>query len=166
MVGKRKIVAIAAGAHLALAALYAPHIPIEPHLPRSIDRVLALYGRLSGVHTHFDFFAPSVATQARAQFRIIAADGSAHEVRLATPSGEVNTRIAMMLKFYAYAEQAPHILRGMGEYMLRLNPQAATVVTRVEVLDIPTLEAAAAGARPRWVELGSSTLRREDARGG
>lgn len=167
MVGKKKVIAVAAGIHLAIAALFAPHVPLEPYLPRAIDRPLALYGRFSGVHTHFDFFAPSVATQARAQFSIIAADGSAREVRLATPSGEANNRIAMMLTFFAYPDQRQNLLRGMGEYMLRLHPQAVAVESRIEVLDIPTLrDLAAGGVGAHWVELERARVRREDAPGG
>jgi hypothetical protein len=61
----KRIVTALVAIHLLLAAAFAPHIPLEPILPRGVDRAIALYGTFSGVHTHFDFFAPSVSTQAR-----------------------------------------------------------------------------------------------------
>jgi hypothetical protein len=55
------------------------------------------------------------------------------------------------------------LLRALGHYMLRMNPQAVTVQARVELLDIPALESLARGpARARWVELDRATVRRED----
>jgi hypothetical protein len=162
MTGKQRALAAAVGIHLAIAALYATHIPTEIYLPAAIDRPLALYGRFSGAHTHFDFFAPSVATQARARFTIVAADGSGTEVALASPSGEVNNRIAMMLTFYGYPHQREVILRSLGEYMLRQHPHAVAVDTRVEVLEIPPLHGTGE-TRATWAEVGRARLRREDA---
>jgi hypothetical protein len=163
MVAKKRIVAAAAGLHLLLAALYAPHVPLETVLPRAFDRAVALYGSFSGVHTHFDFFAPSVSTQARVRFSAIAADGASRELTLGTPSGEANNRIAMMLTYHAYPGVRQELLRALGHYMLRMNPQAVTVQARVELLDIPALESLARGpARARWVELDRATVRRED----
>lgn len=161
MTAKRKVVAAAAAIHLALAAVYAVHVPAETVVPRHLDRAAALYGSLSGVRTHFDFFAPSVSTQARAQFRLIGADGSVREVRLETPNGEANNRIALMLTFYSYPSEREKLLRAWGQYVLRLYPQAVAVESRIEALEIPTLaQLAAGGAAPRWVELGRLTVNR------
>jgi hypothetical protein len=165
MTGKRKALAAAAAVHLALAAVYAPHVPAETVMPWAFDRVVAVYGSLSGVRNHFDFFAPSVSTQARADFRITAADGSVRHVRLATPSAEANNRIALMLTFYSYPSERERLLRAWGRYMLRLHPQAVSVESRIEALEIPRVREAAAGATPRWVELGRSVVRKGEAPG-
>ena len=164
MVAKKRIVAGLAGFHLLLAALFAPHIPLEPILPRGVERAIALYGGFSGVHTHFDFFAPSVSTQARVRFSAIAADGTSRELFLGTPSGEANNRIAMMLTYHAYPGVRQELLRALGLYMLRMTPHAVAVESRVELLEIPALESLArAPARARWIELDRATVRREDA---
>ena len=164
MTAKRKVVVAAAAIHLALAALYAWHIPAEAFLPRQLDRVAGIYGSFSGVRHHFDFFAPSVATQARLGFRIFAADGTVRHVLLDTPSADANNRIALMLTFYSYADARETLLREWTRFMLRHHPEAVAVETRIEALEIPTLaQIRSAGAQPAWVELGRATLRREDA---
>lgn len=160
MYGRPRMWAAAAAIHLAIAALYAPHIPAEHFLPRWIDRPLAIYGGFSGVHTHFDFFAPTVSTQARVEFHLTGGDGSIRHVRLATPSGEVNNRIALMLTHYAYPSEREKLLRAWGEFMLRIHPQVVAVETRIEVLEIPALREVAAGkASPRWTEIGRAVVR-------
>jgi len=162
MVANKRIVTALVAIHLLLAAAFAPHIPLEPILPRGVDRAIALYGTFSGVHTHFDFFAPSVSTQARVRFRLLGADGSARERSFATPSAEANNRIAMMLTYFAYPEARQEMLQALGHYILRMEPDVVAVESRVELLDIPALEAAARQpARPRWVELDRATVRRD-----
>ena len=153
----------AAAIHLTLAALFAPHIQLEAHLPPALDRVIAYYGAFSGVHTHFDFFAPGVATQARLEFRVHAADGSVRVARLATADREANNRIATMLTDFGFASERDALLRSWGRYALRLYPDAVAVEPRLEVLALPSLSDAAAGERPRWVELARTHMRRGDA---
>jgi hypothetical protein len=163
MTAKRKALVAAAAIHLALAAVYAGHIPAEVFLPRQLDRWIGIYGSFSGVRHHFDFFAPSVSTQARVSFRIFAADGSVHHVYLATPSSEANNRIALMLTFYAYADSRDTLLREWARFMLRSDPRAVAVESRIEALEIPPLaQIAKDGAQPRWVEMGRTTVRKGD----
>lgn len=150
----------AAAIHLGIAALYAPHIPIEPLIPNILNRALTLYGSLTGARAHFDFFAPTVAPQARLEFRVRAPDGSEVKARLATPSGEVNNRIAMMLTFFAYRTEREALLEAWGRYALGLFPEAVEIETRIEVLEIPALGARLDGEPLRWSELGRGTVRR------
>ena len=163
MTGKRKVVVAAAAIHLALAAVYALHVPAETVVPHNLDRAVAVYGSFSGVRNHFDFFAPSVSTQARAEFRIQGADGTVRHVRLATPSAEANNRIALMLTYYSYPTERERLLRSWGHYILRLHPEAVAVESRIDALEIPTLAQAAAGTPARWVELGRLTVRKGEA---
>lgn len=161
MTVKRRFLVGAAAVHLGLAAMYAPHIPVEPHLPRALDRAFAFYGSFSGVRTHFDFFAPSVSTQARVEYRITSQSGEVRHVRLATPNGEVNNRIAMMLTFYAYGAERDRLMRSWGEYALGLHPDAVEVETRIEVAEIPPFErSAGAGPAVSWQELGRGVVKR------
>jgi len=160
MTAKRKVFAAAAAIHLALAALFAPHIPLEAHLPPALDRVIAYYGAFSGVHAHFDFFAPQVSTEARLELRVHDADGAVRVVRLRTPDREVNNRIASMLTQFGVASERDALMRAWGDYALRLYPDAVAAEPRVEVLVLPTLAEAAAGARPRWAELARAKILR------
>jgi len=158
MTGLKKVLVAATALHLLLAAIYAPHIPVEPYLPRAVDRAAALYGSLSGVRNHFDFFAPTVSTQARVEFRAAMADGTTRLMRLGTPSAEANNRLALMLTYYSYPSTRVQLLQAWGEYALRLNPQATAVEVRIEALQIPPLREAAAGVPARWVEIGRATV--------
>jgi hypothetical protein len=165
MVTKRKVLAGAVGIHLILAVLYAPHVPIEPHLPPQLQRAIALYAAFSGVPCHFDFFAPSVSTQARAVFNVIGADGSQRQLQLITPSADANTRIAMMLTYYAYASERERLLRALGQYLLREYPDAVAVESRIEMFEIAPLQPAATAAAPKWIEVGRLLVRRGVAPG-
>ena len=165
MSAPRKVLVALAAIHLLLAAVYAPHIPAELVVPRALDRAVGLYGSFSGVRNHFDFFAPSVSTQARAVFRVIARDGSSRTVQLATPSAEANNRIALMLTYYSYPDARESLLRAWGGYVLGLHPEAVAVESRIEALHIPTLGEIGKGAsaEARWVELGRLTVRKGEA---
>jgi hypothetical protein len=68
----------------------------------------------------------------------------------------------MMLTYFAYPEARQEMLQALGHYILRMEPDVVAVESRVELLDIPALEAAARQpARPRWVELDRATVRRD-----
>ena len=166
MTGLKKVLVAATALHLLLAAIYAPHVPVEPYLPHAVDRAAGIYGSLSGVRNHFDFFAPTVSTQAQVEFRVTEADGATRLMRLATPSAEANNRIALMLTYYSYPSAREDLLRAWGQYALRLHPHARSVEVRIEALEIPTLREAAAGnTRTRWVEIGRATVAGEERRG-
>jgi hypothetical protein len=161
MARRDKVIWAATAVHLAIAAFYGLHVRLEFHIPQALDRVLSIYGGLTGVRARFDFFAPEVPNEARADFLIVPADGAARRVRLAaTPSGEANRRMALMFTIYAYPTERERLLRAWGEYMLRLHPDAVEVVSRVEMLEIPSVRDSAAGKRATWTEVGRATVRR------
>lgn len=157
------VVKVAIAAHLGIAAVYALPVPVELHIPAAIERPLAIYGGFTGAHTRHDYFAPGVPTEARAEFVLVGAGGESRRVRLATPSDEANRRLRLMFTIYGWPSERERLTRAWGEYMLRLDPHAVAVETRVEVLQLPTLEEAAAGKRAHWAEVGRALLRREDA---
>jgi hypothetical protein len=159
------VIKAAVAVHLALAALYGIHVHVEDHLPRAIDRPLSLYGGLSGTRSRFDFFAPAVATEARADFLIVPATGPSRRVRLVTANAEANRRLALMYTVYALPSEREHLLHVWADYVLRRHPEAVEVVSRVEVLDIPTIQESAAGKTASWTEVGRATVRRGAAPG-
>jgi hypothetical protein len=165
MQARDRLIALAATIHLAIAALYAPHLPVEDYIPAGLNRALAVYGGFTGTHSRFDFFAPAVSKQARADFLVIPESGAPRRVRFATPSAEANRRLGYMFTLYAYPSERERLLQAWGSYLLRLNPDAVAVEARVEVLEIPTLQESAAGMAPAWVEVGRAKVRRGGAPG-
>jgi hypothetical protein len=166
MLGRDKVIKAATAVHLAIAAIYGVHFPVELYMPRAIDRPLSIYGGFTGTRARFDFFAPSVPTEARAHFLIVPADGGdGRWVRLSTPSGEANRRLALMFTVYAAPTERERLLQAWGEYMLRLHPEAVEVRTRVEVMNMLTMSESAAGKQPSWTEAGRATVRRGDVPG-
>ena len=166
MTGRQKGLVVLAAVHLAIVAAHAWHVPIEPHLPRGLQRVLALYGGYTGATSHYDFFAPSVSTQARMAFRVFAPGVAVREYELSAGRGDVNNRIAILLTYYAFPSERQTLLEAGARYMLRKHPEATAVEARVEVVDVPPLrEAAARGTRVAWVELGRLTVSRGGSAG-
>lgn len=161
MTGKQRVLVALAAAHLSIVAAHAWHVPIEPHLPRGVQRALGVYGGYTGATSHYDFFAPSVSTQGRMAFRVFGPGGEVREFELSAARGDVNNRIAIMLTYYAFPSERERLLQAGARYMLRTHPEATAVEARVEVVDIPPLrEAAARGSKVTWVELGRLTVSR------
>ena len=159
---RRAIVVAAAVIHLAIAAAFSTHWATERILPGLIDRPLKLYGAYSGATTHFNFFAPDVSTQARAQFILSRGGVETRRAELLTESGEANQRLAMMFTYYGVAEARPFLVRSWAIHMLNRHPEADSVEVRVEVLEIPKLAEIKAGKAPRWVEVERTVLKRDE----
>jgi hypothetical protein len=166
MGARDKVLGVAVAVHLALAAIYGIHVPVELYIPLAIDRPLSIYGGLTGTRSRFDFFAPEVPNEARADFLVITASGASRQVRLtAAANPEANRRLALMYTIYGYPTQRERLLRAWGDYILGLNPDAVEVVSRVEVLAIPTPQEGAAGKAATWTEVGRASVRRGGAPG-
>jgi hypothetical protein len=165
MASRDTLIKVAVAVHLGIAAVYALPVPMERYIPAAIERPLAIYGGFTGAHTRHDYFAPGVSTEARADFLLVGANGESRRVRLATPSAEANRRLRLMFTLYTWPSERERLTRAWGEYMLRLDPEAVAVETRVEVLQMPSLEEAAAGKRATWAEVARTVLRRGEATG-
>ena len=158
----RAVLVGAAAAHLTLAALFCTHVPIERELPVGLWRALSLYAAFTGVPRHFNFFAPNVSTQARAEFELVEPGGARRVVRLETDSGEANQRLAMMFTFTADAALRERLLDSMAAYILARHPQAESVDARLVILEVPGIEAAHAGQTPRWLQYARLHKRRSE----
>ena len=158
-----KRIAIAAAAiHLSIAAFFSTHWPVERILPDFLERPLKLYGLYTGAQTRFNFFAPAVATQARARFILHGRDGTTRTDELLTPSAEANQRLAMMFTFYGVPQTRPFLARAWAVHMLTRHPEAVAVEVSVEALDIPALPQVKAGRAARWIEVDRTVLRRDE----
>jgi hypothetical protein len=159
---KRSVVFAAAAIHLTVAALFCTHVPIERDLPAPLQRALAIYAGLTGVPTHFNFFAPVVAPQARADFVLVDGKGATRQVRLETPNSEANQRLAMMFTFTGDERVRAYLMRAWSMYFLERHPDARAVEARLEILKLPTHAQAREGVKPAWVEFDRIVTRRED----
>jgi hypothetical protein len=151
---RNQVLGWAAAAHLLIALVYSTHLPVEYFIPRGMELVLRTYGNYSGAHMHFNFFAPTVPTQVRVQFRLGAGERTLRTFAVASDSFEVNQRLATMFNFYSYPALREALADSWARYVLAANPDAEWVQARVEILDIPSLQQLAAGKKAQWVEVG------------
>jgi hypothetical protein len=162
---RRLLLCAAASAHLLVALVYSTHVLVEYHLPPAIERVMRSYGLYTGTSAHFNFFAPTVATQYRAQFLLTTRDGRTRPADIRTDSSEANQRLALMVNAYQIPEARPYLVRSWVVFLLERNPDAASVETRVSIFEIPRIAEARSGKRATWVELERTFMRREDVLG-
>lgn len=158
----RPLLVGAAAAHLTLAALFCTHVPIERELPAGLWRALSFYAAFTGAPRHYNFFAPNVSTQARAEFELIEPGGERRVVRLETDNGEVNQRLAMIFTFTADEQMRKPLLDSLASYMLARHPRAEAVDARLVILEIPGPQAARAGRPPRWLQYERLLKRRSE----
>ena len=151
---RRLLLCWAAAAHLLVALVYSTHLQVEHFIPAGLEKAMRIYGNYSGAHTHFNFFAPMVVSQVRVQFRLGAGDRTLRTVEVASDSSEVNQRLAMMFNFYLRPNARAALVEAWSNHQLDVNPDAEWVQTRVEMLDIPTLEELRTGKKAAWVEIG------------
>ena len=160
---RKQLVRWAAGAHLVIALIYSTHLPVEHFIPPAIERLLRIYGSYSGAYAHFDFFAPSVVSQVRVQFRLGVGEETIRTFEVVSPSSEVNQRLATMFNYYLRPTVRPLLVNSWARYALAKHPDAQWVQTRIEFLDIPTLAQLKEGKKATWVEVGRFAAVREGA---
>jgi len=143
-----------AAVHLFIALIYSSHLQVEHFIPEALEQPMRIYGNYSGAHTHFNFFAPVVVSQVRVNFKLGHPDGSVRELQVSSPNIEVNQRLAMMYNFYLRPNAREPLVQSWAQHMLATHPEAEWVQTRVELLDIPTLEQVKSGRKAQWIEIG------------
>jgi len=60
----------------------------------------------------------------------------------------------MMFNFYLRPNAREPLVQSWARHMLAAHPEAQWVQTRVELLDIPTLEEIKSGRKAQWIEIG------------
>ena len=150
-------------AHLVVAALFSTHVQAERFIPAPLLRLLGVYGDLTGARTHFDYFAPQVAPQARGYVLLTAADGSVRRRDIEADNDEVNTRLAIMMSYLGDPGVRELLMHSWCLHFLAAQPDLAAAEARVEIIHVPTMAEARRGDRARWLELGRYRLTREQA---
>jgi hypothetical protein len=149
--------------HLVVAALFSTHALAERMLPAGLARVLGVYGELTGARTHFDFFAPDVAPQARGYVLLTGPGGAVTRVALESSSGEVNHRLATMMSYLGDARARAFVMHSWCVHFLSADPRLLAAEARLEIIEVPTMAEARAGARARWHPLDRYVLARDKA---
>ena len=143
-----------------VAALFSTHVQIEKLLPAGLLRVLGVYGDLTGARTHFDYFAPDVAPQARGYVLLTAPDGTVRRRDIRAGNDEVNTRLAIMMSYLGDRRMRELLMHSWCLHFLSAEPGLAAAEARVEIIELPTMAEARAGQRPRWLPLDRYRLTR------
>jgi hypothetical protein len=150
-------------AHLVVAALFSTHVPAERLLPAALVRLLGIYGDLTGARTHFDYFAPEGAPQARAHVLLTARDGTVTRRDIRAANDEVNTRLAILMSYLGDRRVRELLMHSWCLHFLSADATLAAAEARVEIIEIPTMAEAREGRRARWLPLDRYRLTREQA---
>jgi len=146
------VAAILAIAHLSLVLCGASHFnPVaESHF---VGKLVHLYSWISGANNSYGFFAPAVASHARARFVITDYHGNTINTLLERGSGEFNIRLHTMLNLFTAIEEAQDLLaRSLSGWIFGKYPDAQKVTLIVEIYNLPTMSQFRSGINPVWEE--------------
>jgi hypothetical protein len=157
-----RILAIAlAAVHLVLVVCGAAHFRLVPLQWGGI--VQHTYGALSGSDSSFGFFAPGVASQLRATFTMTDDEGRTWtDVLEHGNNREARLRLGTVVSNFAEESMRRDVAASCAATMFGRHPTARQVVVRVEVYELPPMDAYRDGARPEWVPVYEVTVSREN----
>jgi hypothetical protein len=159
---KLRILAIALVAvHLVLVVCGAAHFRLVPLNMGGI--VQHTYGALSGSDSSFGFFAPGVSSAMRATFTMT--DDKGHTWTDVLEHGnnrEARLRLGTVVSNFAEETMRRDVAASCAATMFGRHPTARQVIVRVEVYELPPMEAYRDGARPEWVPVYEATVSREN----
>jgi hypothetical protein len=151
---------VLAAAHLALAAWCASGRATFPD--NRAGQLLALYGTLSGAENQWGFFAPDVGWQVRPVF--VLKDGAGRTWIDSIERGsnrEANLRLGGIVDtMYALDEVDRNQIQSWAAAILGRNPEAVTLLVRIERYQIPTMAVYRRGERPEWAIVDTLTFSR------
>jgi hypothetical protein len=132
----------AAAVHLALVICGAAKIELpETSLP---GRAVAAYRAYSGSNNGFGFYAPAVASELRATYRICREGKCA-----AAPRPPAMNREAALLLTSVYGVRDV-LAASLAAAQFQRAPDAGVIVVRAEAFFVPTMEEYRDGKRPEW----------------
>jgi hypothetical protein len=150
-----------AAIHLVLVVCGAAHFRLVPLQWGGI--VQHTYGALSGSDSGFGFFAPGVASQLRATFTMTDDAGNSWtDVLEHGNNREARLRLGTVVSNFAEEKMRRDVAASCAATMFGRHPTARQVVVRVEVYELPPMEAYRAGAQPEWIPVYEATVSREN----
>ena len=126
--------------------------------------ILAQYSEFSGADTQYGFFAPAVASQCRAVLTLRDAEGREwSDTLVADAAAGFGWRTSSAIDAIPrLPENLRRALAGSwAAVMFGRHPSAVEVVVVAQIELLPTMAEWAAGARPKWETLYSSTFVRK-----
>jgi hypothetical protein len=146
--------------HLVLVVCGAAHFRLVPLSMGGI--VQHIYGSLSGSDSGFGFFAPGVSSAMRATFTMTDAHGKTWtDVLEHGNNREARLRLGTVVSNFAEEKMRRDVAASCAATMFGRHPTACQVVVRVEVYELPPMEAYRDGAQPEWVPVYEVKVTRE-----
>lgn len=149
----RSFWALAAGAHLLVAALGAAHLwrPGESFL----GRLAGTYSQLSGTGVGFGYFAPEIDTELRARFVLSLRGGGEKETFLHAGLGReavlrINSIVCVFGKWMRDEAGRRRVVASWAGKMFARHPEASRVRVLLEDYALPSMEGYRHGDRPFW----------------
>ncbi len=142
----------AAAAHLGCVLLGALHVDLQR--AGRLGRGVAYYGALSGADSSYNFFAPSVGALPWARFQVTDARGRRiDDVLESGANPEAQLRIRSLVALFVTEEDASmrrSLAASWAGKVLARYPGAESVVARVEICDLPSMQEYRDDKRPAW----------------
>ncbi|UQA55111.1 hypothetical protein [Polyangium aurulentum] len=152
LVPRRGLMMLAlAAAHLVCVSLSA--LGVRPPGGSLPGRAIAWYAALSGADSNYGYFAPFVGTQLRLTFEVTDRVGRMTEEPFRPGDNrEVALRIAnLVAMFWSQDDGFRRALSAsLAGKVLATRPEAESVAVRLDVFEMPTMEAYRQGDRPWW----------------
>lgn len=153
----------AAAAHLGCVILGALHVDLQR--AGRLGKGVAYYGALSGADSGYDFFAPSVGALPWARFQVTDARGRVIDDALESGSNpEADLRIRSLVSLFLTEEDESmrrSLAASWAGKVLARYPGAESVVVRLEICDLPSMQEHHDGKRPAWNLLYEAKLVRQ-----
>ncbi|WP_437285768.1 hypothetical protein [Sorangium sp. So ce406] len=146
------LMTLAAAAHLGCVLLGALHV--DPQGAGRLGRVIAYHSALSGADSGYNFFAPSVGALPWARFQVTDARGRVNADALESGANhEADLRVRSLVSLFLTEEDESlrrALAASLAGKVLARYPGAASVVVRLEICDLPSMEEYRDGKRPAW----------------
>jgi len=124
-------------------------------VPDQVSRTISVYSAYTGADGQFEFFAPDVGTQLRAQFDVMGNNGqiTTHTLEKKNNS-EADLRVGNMINvFWAQGfdqKVQRSIAASWAGKMFGRYPFAKEVVVRIQEYHLPSMDEFKRGNRPYW----------------
>ncbi|MGK4002627.1 hypothetical protein WMF31_08390 [Sorangium sp. So ce1036] len=150
--GRALLIPSVAAAHLVCVVLGALQVDLQS--AGRLGRAVAYYGALSGADSGYNFFAPEVNALPWATFQIADAGGTARaEVLESGANHEADLRVRSIISLFLLADHEAlrrSLVASWAGKMFARHPGAESVVVRLEICDLPSMQGYRDGARPSW----------------
>jgi hypothetical protein len=154
MTPRHKIYTALAGLHIAMVACGAAGWSVLP-ADTAIGHGLQVLRGYTGSDASYGFFAPGVSCTVRPAFTLIDAEGKRWTDTLDADMGrEAQLRIGSGVGLTgAFPGLLPRFAHSWAATMLGRHPTAKTVIVRIEMCEVPPMDAYRNGQRPGWVQV-------------